>query len=185
MSELTERIVQKIIEEFIARFDCMSGTGNGIRRGTVVKIRKFAEKEGYIKTGLDYAQKRYRTPMNQIKVTAENIMFRKAFALACRFLADNLTCPAVNCDADFPECSGELNECGDVETWKCWQRYFIERTEFEAVCRECGCTQFNACTGGCYWVEDDLCSKCAKPINGGATPNKESKMMQDVSKHDV
>ncbi|WP_429864031.1 hypothetical protein ACJK2Y_00415 (plasmid) [Enterococcus faecalis] len=26
-------------------------------------------------------------------------------------------------------------------------------------CRVCGCTQFNACPGGCYWIEEDLCSK--------------------------
>ena len=29
-------------------------------------------------------------------------------------------------------------------------------------CRVCGCTDFKACEGGCYWVEDDLCSKCAE-----------------------
>lgn len=28
-------------------------------------------------------------------------------------------------------------------------------------CRVCGCTDDNACPGGCYWVEDDLCSECA------------------------
>lgn len=27
-------------------------------------------------------------------------------------------------------------------------------------CRLCGCTQFNACLGGCSWITDDLCSKC-------------------------
>lgn len=27
-------------------------------------------------------------------------------------------------------------------------------------CRVCGCTDENACPGGCYWVEDDLCSRC-------------------------
>jgi len=30
-------------------------------------------------------------------------------------------------------------------------------------CRVCGCTWFNACPGGCYWVEEDLCSNCADP----------------------
>lgn len=30
----------------------------------------------------------------------------------------------------------------------------------EKRCRVCGCTENNACEGGCYWVEDDLCSKC-------------------------
>lgn len=28
-------------------------------------------------------------------------------------------------------------------------------------CRVCGCTDENACEGGCWWVEDDLCSSCA------------------------
>ncbi len=28
-------------------------------------------------------------------------------------------------------------------------------------CRTCGCTQERACPGGCRWVEDDLCSRCA------------------------
>ena len=28
-------------------------------------------------------------------------------------------------------------------------------------CRVCGCTDDQACEGGCYWVEDDLCSSCA------------------------
>jgi hypothetical protein len=45
----------------------------------------------------------------------------------------------------------------------------------EQKCRVCGCTDNNACEGGCSWVEDDLCSKCAKnscdetgcPFNNG------------------
>ncbi len=28
------------------------------------------------------------------------------------------------------------------------------------VCRACGCTDAEACDGGCTWVEDDLCSAC-------------------------
>lgn len=31
----------------------------------------------------------------------------------------------------------------------------------EKKCRVCGCTDICACSGGCYWVEDDLCSACA------------------------
>jgi hypothetical protein len=33
----------------------------------------------------------------------------------------------------------------------------------EPACRVCGCTWLNACEGGCYWVEDNLCSRCADP----------------------
>lgn len=27
-------------------------------------------------------------------------------------------------------------------------------------CRECGCTELNACHGGCAWAEEDLCTAC-------------------------
>lgn len=30
-------------------------------------------------------------------------------------------------------------------------------------CRECGCSDDDGCMGGCYWVEPDLCSRCARP----------------------
>jgi hypothetical protein len=29
------------------------------------------------------------------------------------------------------------------------------------VCRKCGCTEYDACEGGCSWAEEDLCSACA------------------------
>lgn len=29
-------------------------------------------------------------------------------------------------------------------------------------CRVCGCTDDFACPGGCYWVEEDLCSECVE-----------------------
>jgi hypothetical protein len=34
------------------------------------------------------------------------------------------------------------------------------------TCRECGCTDDDACEGGCEWVEDDLCSRCAPGLEG-------------------
>jgi hypothetical protein len=33
------------------------------------------------------------------------------------------------------------------------------------VCRECGCTNFSTCPGGCWWVEDDLCSRCQAAVD--------------------
>jgi len=33
-------------------------------------------------------------------------------------------------------------------------------SENERRCRVCGCTWNNPCPGGCYWVEEDLCSQC-------------------------
>lgn len=32
----------------------------------------------------------------------------------------------------------------------------------ERKCRVCGCTDSSACEGGCYWVEENLCSECAE-----------------------
>lgn len=37
---------------------------------------------------------------------------------------------------------------------------------YERRCRVCGCTEDCACTGGCYWVERDLCSNCAEGSEG-------------------
>lgn len=42
------------------------------------------------------------------------------------------------------------------------EQYLIQEEKSERKCRICGCTWNNACEGGCYWVEDDLCSKCAE-----------------------
>lgn len=86
---------------------------------------------------------------------------QKAFALACRFLGDQGVCPAEDADANFPECDAEQGECGDTGLWSCWQKYFRERVASEPVCRVCGCTEDNACPGGCSWVEENLCSRCA------------------------
>jgi hypothetical protein len=44
------------------------------------------------------------------------------------------------------------------------------------ACRVCGCTDYSACEGGCWWVPDPevlghLCSSCAdatdEPLEGG------------------
>lgn len=32
------------------------------------------------------------------------------------------------------------------------------------ACRVCGCTDDEACEGGCGWVEDDLCSECVPKL---------------------
>lgn len=33
---------------------------------------------------------------------------------------------------------------------------------FALACRVCGCTENNACPGGCSWVGPDLCSSCVE-----------------------
>lgn len=89
---------------------------------------------------------------------------QKAFALICRFISDEMPCPAEIMGVAWLECEGETGTCGDFGQWECWQRYFRERVESEQVCRVCGCTQDNACPGGCSWVEEDLCSCCTPKV---------------------
>ena len=36
-----------------------------------------------------------------------------------------------------------------------------KKAPWNAVCRVCGCSWFNACPDCCSWVEPDLCSSCA------------------------
>jgi hypothetical protein len=36
----------------------------------------------------------------------------------------------------------------------------VERALGRRSCRGCGCTDHAACSGGCRWVEPDLCSEC-------------------------
>ena len=31
---------------------------------------------------------------------------------------------------------------------------------FRQACRVCGCSYFDPCEEGCWWVESDLCSAC-------------------------
>lgn len=104
-------------------------------------------------------------------ILAERDAYRKAFALACRILDDSIDLCPENCfDTDWPECQGEAEQCGDRNIWECWQKYLLERAEAEMVCRVCGCTQYNACQdryGACHWIEEDLCSACAAPEDGG------------------
>jgi hypothetical protein len=94
----------------------------------------------------------------------------KAFALLCRELDDfSALLPCQIAKIGWPECDGEMGQCGDRPVWACWQKYIYELVDAEQVCRICGCTQNNACQGGCYWVESDLCSACAAigdPLSG-------------------
>jgi ferredoxin len=39
-----------------------------------------------------------------------------------------------------------------------------EEDEEPRRCRVCGCTDLQACPGGCFWVEEDLCSQCSDKV---------------------
>lgn len=49
------------------------------------------------------------------------------------------------------------------------------------VCRVCGCSEFNACEGGCAWIEKDLCSSCVDRVDGFVFPSGHSeKNLKDL-----
>lgn len=60
----------------------------------------------------------------------------------------------------FPEKFNKSSEKGEI---------FYTGVSLVRACRVCGCTEENACDGGCYWVDDpeggDLCSRCAEEIS--------------------
>jgi len=45
---VTNQEERQVIERFLSRLEIMSGTGNGIGKSTVEKIRQFAIREGFI-----------------------------------------------------------------------------------------------------------------------------------------
>ena len=71
-----------------------------------------------------------------------------------QFLIDKGICP--ECMGALFEDHKECSHCG----WPDIQR-----------CRVCGCTHYNPCDGGCWWVEDDLCSACAVGEEGEEKDN--------------
>lgn len=96
---------------------------------------------------------------------AANIIetYGKAFALACRTIGDNHACPG--CDLEGTDQCKRAGMDAALSSWKCWQEYLLSCVENEGICRICGCTNDNACDGGCSWVEDDLCSSCVVKEN--------------------
>jgi hypothetical protein len=69
-------------------------------------------------------------------------------------------------------------EHAEAEAWRIIEAFdpdlaaYPEGPDLAAIgipsCRECGCTDLSACTEGCSWVEDDLCSACATAELAGA-----------------
>jgi len=72
--------------------------------------------------------------------------------------------------------SGEVNRFNDVvekvflNPFKMTNKIYrvCIRADF-IICRECGCSNLNACLGGCAWIEEDLCSSCYKPEKKAVT----------------
>ncbi len=80
-------------------------------------------------------------------------------------MTNHSMCP--HCDASwgieemsFQEC----DSCGypnpDTEENKDNENDMEDFFDEGPACRKCGCTQYHACPGGCFWVEKDLCNKC-------------------------
>lgn len=46
--------------------------------------------------------------------------------------------------------------------WIAAQELAVGMADSVDACRHCGCTDSHACEGGCFWVEDNLCSSCVR-----------------------
>lgn len=66
------------------------------------------------------------------------------------------------CRGDCADDYADDYDCPHPE--ECCIKWLNEKAEEKQSCRVCGCTWNNACPGGYYWVEADLCSKCAEKI---------------------
>ena len=114
----------------------------------------------------------YNTQLEPLVAQAVGVLLdtadrlQRALALASHMVDDYSNCPFCFFPenwAGWPECAKTI--CG-YKGPECWQRYFRERARSEQICRVCGCTQDNACEGGCSWEEPDLCSSCAAKSAG-------------------
>lgn len=91
-------------------------------------------------------------------------LLNKALDVAAR---ECISCPGYLYDElEWPECvgcdSGDSPTEDDAKKVRaCWKRFFLQDANARR-CRVCGCTDNHACLGGCYWVEEDLCSSCAE-----------------------
>lgn len=76
-------------------------------------------------------------------------------------------CGSHNTDRALITCSAK----GEMVCRKCIDKHYAEYQKKKDAaltgsepdvrkCRVCGCTDDHACPGGCYWVEEDLCSQC-------------------------
>lgn len=52
------------------------------------------------------------------------------------------------------------------------------RKPVPGVCRVCGCTDLDGCKGGCWWVDESLCSRCV--CDGMPTADQITKLADDI-----
>jgi len=57
---------------------------------------------------------------------------------------------------------GSLPEGWEQRHFEDGAHYLCPDCKEDRMCRVCGCSDVTPCEGGCYWVEEDLCSACAE-----------------------
>ncbi len=56
-----------------------------------------------------------------------------------------------------PAANAMMKECARLE----FARQLRIASGVEVACARCGCSESRGCSGGCLWVTDRLCSRCA------------------------
>ena len=87
--------------------------------------------------------------------------FERIKNMSIEEMAVTLMCPNEMGMANI-ECDREDNRncCQCILDWLKKEEKQDEEDGGVQKCRVCGCTWYHACPGGCYWVEEDLCSAC-------------------------
>jgi ParB/RepB/Spo0J family partition protein len=111
----------------------------------------------------------YSGPMLEEAGSDERKLLRLAFAIAAAAAEESLRSPwggawtRRTSYLDFLEAHGyELSEIERTKLDEGRKEDAEEEAAEVQACRECGCTDEEACEGGCSWVEADLCSACVE-----------------------
>ena len=72
-----------------------------------------------------------------------------------------------NCKHEFPTDALYCPNCGQRAKWPKAVSGIstVAKGESERKCRVCGCTDDYGCPEGCWWVEPNLCSRCAVEVD--------------------
>lgn len=67
---------------------------------------------------------------------------------------------------DLPVLMDEGHPAANAIMQECANKEFVRQLRIaagdERVCVRCGCSETRACSGGCIWATETLCSRCSK-----------------------
>ena len=92
----------------------------------------------------------------------------------------NMTMTAKVDEGEDPRAAMKALEALMIESAEAFATRTYDFEQEERRCRVCGCTEDHACEGGCWCVEQDLCSACAGEVK--KTDETSDKIVIDAGK---